>query len=233
MKRSCATLVLFLAVGAANAAGIQSLDSIEAAVGSFVTAAVASGDDVEFTIGRLDPRLRLAQCEQALNVRNTHAARQRGPMSVEVRCAGNKPWVLYVPVELVRYAEVAVTRTPVARGQALTEADLHLERRRIDPRQADYLTDPAVAYGQVATRAIGPGQIVSQRLLRRPRLVRRGDQVVLSIGTRSVTVRAKGEALQDGAAGERITVLNLSSDRIIQGVVSATGEVVVRTGTML
>lgn len=219
--------VLVAAPAVTAAPALQSLPSIEAAVGEFVTRGLDADEDLEFSIGRLDPRLRLPQCDQPLTTRNTHAARGNGPLSVEVRCQGTKPWVLYVPVRLSHYAVVAVTQRAIARDSVLGAADLKLERREVDNRHAGYLSSLEEIVGQMAVRQLRSGEIVLASQLKRPRLVRRGDQVTLRMGTTSVQVRARGEALADGAAGERIPVLNLSSERVIEGVVKSTGEVIV------
>ncbi len=227
-------LLLVCAPLAATAAEpVQSLRDIERAVEAYVAASHGQDDDVEFSIGRLDPRLRLPRCGEPLSTRHAHQRRHSGPVSIEVRCEGAKPWALYVPVTVARYAEVLVTRRALARGDALGAEDVALERRRIDPRHADYLTDAGEVGGLLVTRPIGPGQIVTRAQLRRPQLVRRGDHVVLSSGARGIRVQVKGEALEDGAAGERISVLNLRSERVIEGVVDTSGQVIVRGGAML
>ncbi|MGR8919828.1 MAG: flagellar basal body P-ring formation chaperone FlgA [Gammaproteobacteria bacterium] len=231
--RTLLLLLLGVASLPAGAAAIQPLDDIRGAVNAFVSRTLGDSADTEYAIGRLDPRLRLPACTDALATRNVHAGRSRGPMSVEVRCAGAKPWVLYVPVEVVRFGEVVVTRRPVSRGQPITTEDLGLERRRLGARHADYFAEPQHAVGQIAIRSLAAGQVVSRSQLRPRQLVRRGDQVVLSSDGKAVTVRVKGEALEDGAAGERISVLNLSSERVVQGVVTASGEVVVRRARVL
>lgn len=233
LPRPILLLALLQPLATVAAAPVQPLEDIERAVAEHVAAGRGQGDDVEYSIGRLDPRLRLPLCARPLTARHTHQARASGPMSIEVRCEGDKPWALYVPVTVARYAEVVVASRALARGAPIAAADLSLERRRIDARHADYLVDPALAAGQLASRPIGHGQVLTRSLLERPRLVRRGDHVVLRSGARGIQVQVKGEALEDGALGERISVLNLRSERVIEGTVEATGSVVVGRGAML
>jgi flagella basal body P-ring formation protein FlgA len=227
-----AALVIFASDAAATVT-IQTLASIERAVAVFVEIGIDQRDDVEFTIGRLDPRLRLPLCNEALQTRSTHVQRNSGPMSVEVRCTGTKPWVLYVPVTLTRYAQATVAVRPIARNAVIAAADIALQRRRVSANARDYLSDTTMAVGQIAVRPVVTGQMLTARALRRPHLIRRGDRVVLSAGNPSIAVRVKGEALQDGVAGDRINVRNLSSERVIQGVVTSAGEVVVANSAML
>jgi flagella basal body P-ring formation protein FlgA len=57
------------------------------------------------------------------------------------------------------------------------------------------------------------------------KLVKRGQQVVLLAQTSSIIVKMSGKAMADGAAGEKIKVKNLSSDRVIEGIVTENGSV--------
>jgi flagella basal body P-ring formation protein FlgA len=52
-------------------------------------------------------------------------------------------------------------------------------------------------------------------------IVRRGQEVTLLSSDGAVEVRANGRAMIDGAAGSRIQVQNLSSLRVVEGVVES------------
>jgi flagella basal body P-ring formation protein FlgA len=227
------TAFLLLTAGAPAAADVQPLAAIEAAVRDYVAAELGPEADTTFTIGRLDPRLRLARCDVPLATRFAHARRLRGPASVEVRCEGEKPWSLYVGVTLERYAEVVVAARPLPRDHLIAANDLTLARRALGDGRADYLTDPALAVGRITARALAVDQIVGNGALRRQQLVRRGDTVVITSAGAAIAVHMQGEALADGGAGERIRVRNASSGRVVEGVVDARGVVVVTTGALL
>ena|SRR5690625_4909016 len=80
---------------------IQSLDSIREIVGEFVRQQHPN-DEVDLVINRLDPRLRLRQCTEALETFSPHAQHRPGHLTVGVRCRGAHPWTLYVPVRVIR-----------------------------------------------------------------------------------------------------------------------------------
>jgi flagella basal body P-ring formation protein FlgA len=52
-------------------------------------------------------------------------------------------------------------------------------------------------------------------------IVRRGQEVTLLSAADTVEVRASGRAMSDGAAGSRIQVQNLGSQRVVEGVVES------------
>jgi len=58
-----------------------------------------------------------------------------------------------------------------------------------------------------------------------PKLVARGKLVTLLIETPFMNLSAQGKALQDGSAGDVVRVLNLQSDRVIEGIAESDGVV--------
>ena len=59
------------------------------------------------------------------------------------------------------------------------------------------------------------------------RLVRRGDSVALVSRRGGVEVRVAGRAMADAGENERVSVENMSSRKIVQGTVAASGDVLV------
>ena len=89
------------------------------------------------------------------------------------------------------------------------------------------LSDPQLAVGRVARRALGAGTLLGANDLVAPRIIRRGDSVALVSRRGGVEVRVAGKALGDAGQDERVSVENLSSRRVVQGIVAASGDVVV------
>ncbi len=232
MNKLLLCVLLSLSTGV-NAEALQSLAAIESAVKDFVGESLRDAGDSEFTLGRLDPRLRLAACANALKMRFSHEAHTGGRNAVEVRCEGDRPWSIYVTVDVARFAEVVVSTRGLLRGAVIGSDDVVLARRRISSARLDYLSDAATAVGRVATRAIGPDQILGAANVMLPRLVKRGDEVTIASVGSAISVRVRGQALKDGGLGERVSVRNLNSKRVVEGVVNADGMVVVQSGAVL
>ena len=55
--------------------------------------------------------------------------------------------------------------------------------------------------------------------------MRRGQQVTLIAANGSVQIRAQGQALTEGAAYDRVRVQNVSSLKVVEGVVESDGNV--------
>ena len=99
------------------------------------------------------------------------------------------------------------------------------ERRDASRIVGAAVADPAQAVGRVARRMLPAGAVLASTDLVAQRLIRRGDNVALVSRRGGVEVRVAGKALADAGENERVTVENLSSRRVVQGIVGAAGDV--------
>lgn len=222
----CAALGLMQLASAADD-GLQSHASIQAAARAFLVEHLqrTQGVTPEVEDGRLDPRLQLARCELPLEAFLPPGGRASGNTTVGVRCSGGQPWTLYVPVRVAVSGPVVVVTRPLARGDLIGDGDLQVVERDLGQLPFGYLQDPAEATGKQLLRPLSAGTALTPAMLEAPRLVRRGQQVTLLAIAGSVEVRMTGTALGDAAAGERVRVRNVNSKRIIEGVVTPSGQV--------
>ena len=89
------------------------------------------------------------------------------------------------------------------------------------------LSDPAAAEGREAKVTIYEGRPIRAGDLSEPALIERNQIVRLRFLSGPLDIAADGRALDRGAAGERIRVMNLGSRAVVTGAVSADGEVFV------
>jgi flagella basal body P-ring formation protein FlgA len=116
-------------------------------------------------------------------------------------------------------AEVLVARRALERDAELTAADFQLENRRVPGALGAYVTDIGALAGQRLRRPLTGGEPLSFEALAPAFLIHRGQQVVLIARAGGLEVRMAGIALADGRASESIRVQNLSSQRIVEGIV--------------
>ena len=184
-----------------------------------------SGEDVEVTVRNLDSRLRLQRCEEPLETFWAPGSRQRGATSVGVACEGEKPWKIYVRVNIRLMKEVAVAAHPLMRGDVLGRDDIVMVRKDVSRISGGYFDDPAALVGFELRQSVSADGLLRSRMLQRPRLIRRGEKVTVLAVVGGLEVRVAGEALADGGKGQMIRVRNLSSKRIVQGEVVSKGMV--------
>lgn len=212
LARLLLAVLLSTAAATAAASGFQPVQSIR-------DAALAALSDPRGAEATLDPALRMPRCAEALQ------ARQTGAGTVEVGCPSG--WRLFVPVRMDRSQPVLVLLRGVASGEPISADMFTIERRDPGRIAGAPVADPADAVGRVARRVLTAGSVLTASDLVAPRLVRRGDSIALVARNNGVEVRMAGRALGDAGERERVSVENLSSRRVVQGVVTAEGDVVV------
>jgi flagella basal body P-ring formation protein FlgA len=202
---------------------IQSLDAIRAAAQKFVTQRVPKQEPgaVTVNVGALDPRLRLAPCATPLKVSLPAGATFRDRMTVAVSCSGDSSWTVYVPIAIETQTPVLVLRRAANRGTRLTSDDVEIQTRVIAGTGASYLTDVAELGGRTLKRPLGAGAALTVDAMMDDMVVKRGQHVTLLAAVGGLEVRASGVAMNDAAARGRVRVQNISSNRIVEGVVES------------
>jgi flagella basal body P-ring formation protein FlgA len=189
----------------------QTIESIRATA----EAALASADArVE---ARLDPALRMPPCPHLLQAQALSA------VNVEVSCPG--AWRLFVPVRVQRVQPVVVLTAAVPAGVPVPASALGVETRDAQRLGATPLNDPAEVVGRTLRLGGRAGQVLTRNDLLASAMVKRGEPVALVAGGDGFEVRMAGRALADAGSGEVVRVENLSSRRVLSGVVAAPGEV--------
>lgn len=210
-------------------ASIQSLESIQRAAEAFITANLPSDGAKHFvSASSLDARLRLHACAVPLEAFTPHSTDFAARTTVGVRCTAPAPWTLYVPVSIETEVTVLVLRRAVARHARLTTADVEPQVRRVPGTASRFVTDTASLQGHRLRRALPAGSALTVDALTPDILVRRGQQVTLIAQTGGIEIRAQGQALSEGAAHERVRVQNVTSRKVVEGVVESDG--IVRVG---
>lgn len=91
------------------------------------------------------------------------------------------------------------------------------------------ITEDKQLIGRELRHATLEGELLRTNDVLPPRLVTRGSMVTMRIENSFMSITAQGRALQDGAVGETVRVMNLQSNRVIEGQVDSSGAVVVVT----
>lgn len=225
------SIVLFIVLSIvlpakALASSWQSMETIEqAALKHAKQSALQSENRTEFRVKALDQRLKLARCGTKLETFTSQASSSSATQIIGVRCLKPKPWKVFVPISTLSYRSVVVTNRPLNKGDRIATTDVRLEERDITRIPHRYLTDLDQVEGQVLKQSIQGQTIVNQSALRAADIVKRGQSVALVARTSKLNVRMRGEALADASKNERVRVKNLSSSRIVEGVVLS-GQVV-------
>jgi flagella basal body P-ring formation protein FlgA len=145
-------------------------------------------------------------------------------MRFVARCPDTPGWRYEYAVRARVTAMVAIAAAPVAANEALTDAQVTIERRDIS-NIADPISNPADAVGQMSRRMLRPGDILRSGQLSNPVLVKRGDAVMMVARREGIEVSMTGEALDAGGKGAVVRVRNAGSGQVVRMRVAGPGTV--------
>lgn len=128
-------------------------------------------------------------------------------------------------------AEVLTLTRSLSRGETIKAADLVSERRPRADISADMVTGIEQAAGLAARNALSSGRPLRTTDLMKPDMIRRNENVTLVYEAPGLTLTLRGKAMDSGSEGEAIEVLNVQSKRLVQGVITGPGRVLVSTAT--
>ncbi len=132
---------------------------------------------------------------------------------------------LHVEGVAIALANVAVPTRSIMEGEILTDADLAMTERPQDQVTGEPLSTISEGVGLEAVRPLVKGQPLQKAFLRPPPLVSRGSVVIMRLVAGGLSLSAEGEAIDTGAEGDRVRVVNTGSRAVLVGTVAARGEV--------
>jgi len=220
-------LFLFLFSSIIHAAAYQSHSSIYNAAKSFVNNNILTQYDnqASVVVSKLDSRLKLKKCNRRLESHLAKGRREIGRTTVTVKCKGVKPWSLQIPVTISVFGDVMVAKKQLVKGRVLAQTDIKMEKRDLAGLPHGYIDEMTSSIGLKIKRRVTAGTVLTPSMLKKPRIVNRGQKITIWASTGRMQVRMEGKALAHGAAGDRIRVMNLKSQKKLEGVITQKGEV--------
>jgi len=146
-------------------------------------------------------------------------------VSISIMVDGESFKDVDIQYRLRRYSEMLVTKQAIKGGSAFGIDNIERRRLLITPGSKLSLTELDQIVGKVAARDINVDQALSLGHLADPKIIFAKQVVSLVMRSRRIKIETDGQALRDGAIGERIPVMNLSTRRQTWGMVTAPGVV--------
>lgn len=221
-------LILYSSFSNAN---LQSHDELKDRIAYYLNSQLAETQvgEVHVNVGHIDPRLQIQNCpEENLEINNPYGGDLFRASTVEAKCTGPVSWKIYVPVNISIQRKIVAAKHPIPRGTRISKDDLFLSEQNIQRLRQGYFTDINEVSGKISKHNIPSGKALSPYNLSLPKLVKRGEEVMIIAGNSNFKVSMKGIAMESGILGETVRVKNLSSQRTIDATVSAQKEVKVQ-----
>ncbi|KVH51417.1 flagellar basal body P-ring formation chaperone FlgA [Burkholderia diffusa] len=151
-------------------------------------------------------------------------ARLWGRTTVGVRCAGARPWTVYLQAKVAVQATYYVAARQIAPGEPLTAADLVARDGDLTVLPLAVITDPAQAVGATALARISAGLPLRQDMLKSAASVSAGQTVRVVAAGPGFTISAEGSALANAAPGQSVRV-RMAAGQIVTAIVKDAGTV--------
>lgn len=116
-----------------------------------------------------------------------------------------------------RLLEVPVLNRRLRNGDVIGANDIEFIRMRADNVPASAILDPEKLIGQTPRRVLDAMETVLPDNISAPLAVKKGEYVTLFLTQGGLHLTASGKALENGATGDTVRVVNTSSSRIIEG----------------
>lgn len=116
--------------------------------------------------------------------------------------------------------EVPVLQNPVRSGDIIRAADVTFVDMRESDIGAKTILHADQLIGQSARRSLPALRALSASDVVEPVLVKKGDLVTITLQDSTLHLTAQGRALENGAAGASVRIMNTSSRQIVEGVVT-------------
>lgn len=183
-------------------------------------------EKIDITVNSLDPRLKLKQCASPLHISHSEQTQLSGRSTVKVACRNGQPWTIFVSARILAYAKILVAAEPLVRGQILNASHLTLALKPYKPNDHGFHQAKQLI-GMQLKRAIPQGSTIGSYSVVAPKVIKRGDDVVLAALIGSTEISTEATALADGKVGDQIRVKNNRSQRIVKARVVGAGKVTV------
>ncbi len=155
----------------------------------------------------------------------------RNTQTVQVVIENNAKIVRKIPItaRIRIFRPVCVALTRINRNAPITESSIRVEKREVTELSRNSYEFPDSLYGKVVDRTIIAGKILTDDYIKPEILVRGGEKVKIVASENEALVSVEGEALRDGAFGDKIPVRSaLTGKRVSAFVVSRSTVSVVR-----
>jgi flagella basal body P-ring formation protein FlgA len=171
---------------------------------------------VDITVAPAFPR-GLADCTM-LEPFMPSGARLWGRMTVGVRCAGERPWTIYLQARISLHATYYLAARAMAPGEVLTAADLVARDGDLTGLPQAIVTDPSQAVGSVTLTRVAGGMPLRRDMLKSASAVSIGQTVRVVAAGDGFAISAEGSAMNNASPGQQVRV-KTANGQIISGIV--------------
>jgi|GEM_PF-906027 flagella basal body P-ring formation protein FlgA len=202
---------------------------IEKAASDYISSNIPwQSGSYEINVRRAKGSISVPSGEIDVRVKQGQTFSYKGIMNVQVEIYVDN--VLYktepVSISVKVAAPCAVAAVDFPRQSTVYPEGITMEVKDITYLPDNIITDPAVLYKRVTSRAIMKGAVLTTEMFDSAPVFKRGAAVDVIVKVKSVVVQTEGTALADGREGDTVGV-RLKSGKSVTGKVDESGKVLI------
>jgi flagella basal body P-ring formation protein FlgA len=142
-----------------------------------------------------------------------------GPLSITLilRVNGREVQKVRLQARIEIYGPVVVAKNQLKRNQEIGVKDVEIIRKNLSLLPSDILTDLEEAQGKRIILTVNSQEVLRASMVEIPPLIKKGDRVILIVENEYFKITTFGEAKEDGRKGERVKLMNISSQKEVSG----------------
>lgn len=194
-------------------------DTITRTIKDALTARGVEGD-FDITLGGAVPSITLAGDEAAtveISDLTYTAGRDVFTAVLAAPSVANPVKTMTVSGVIEKIRSVPVLKSALQAGDVIGAADIEFIPVNNRTVVYDTVLDPDQMIGKTPLRMADAGKPLRLRDLESPQLVARGDEILIQFSSGPLQLTAKGKAMQPGAEGDIIRVVNQASNQSLRG----------------
>ena len=181
---------------------------------------------IRVEIARNAPQLYVPTDEpQSFDIVDLRYQRKRGRFVAKLRApAGDSGAPVHEITGLVyETIMVPVLARAMTRGEIIRKSDVTLIRLRANQSNRAVVTDKSELLGMAVQRYLSAGTVIRQNDIDPPLMVQKGELVIVHFDAPGLSLTTQARALENGAHGALIRVVNTQTNRILEVNVTAPG----------
>lgn len=219
LRLVCLVTVLLAATAPARATAIEAAmaEQVQRFAAEATRQSGLAGVRAQISVGRLDPRLRLAACTTVQPYLPT-GTRLWGAARIGLRCTDAAVrWNVFLPIQVDVFGPALVANATLPAGHVLAADDLRSAEVNLAATRSPAMTRQELAVGRALSRPLVAGDTLRGADLRARQWFAAGDNVRLVATGSGWRISGEGQALAAGVEGQSVRV-RTESGRVVSGV---------------
>ncbi|MEI6258958.1 MAG: flagellar basal body P-ring formation chaperone FlgA [Deltaproteobacteria bacterium] len=137
------------------------------------------------------------------------------PLNIVFDIQGQPPKKAWATVKIEVETDVIVVNKPLNRNQTIGKDDVNVVSMDMADLPSNYISRLEDVVGKKTLRIMNPKEVFRTDIIELPPVVKRNDRVSIVAESGNLRITAVGDVKESGGMGDRVKVVNLSSNKEI------------------